>query len=239
MKSLLIAFIGLITFSGFTEHETITGNGNVKKETRPVSGYTGISVSGSMNVEIVYGNSNEITVEADENLLPYLETKVENGNLIIKSKDKVNLRTKSKMIVHASATKLANIKLSGSGNINGKGDFSNDEKTTFNLMGSGNISVGFNSFSETKVSIAGSGNVTLKGNHTNNIDASISGSGNIDCSDVRANDVFAIISGSGNIKVYAARTIDAKISGSGNIYYRGDAPKISIKTSGSGRVIKG
>ena len=238
MKSLLLACVAFITFSSFTDHETITGNGNLKKETRKASNYTGISLSGHMNVEIAYGNSNDVTIEADENLLPYIETKVEDGNLVIRAKDKVNLKSRNKMIINASATKLANIKIMGSGNINGKGDFTNDGRTSIDVMGSGNVNLAFNSFNETKVSIAGSGNVDLKGKHTNNVTASVSGSGDINCSDVRTNDAFANVSGSGNIKVYATRTIDAKISGSGNVYYKGDAPKVSVKTSGSGRVMK-
>ena len=72
-----------------------------------------------MNVQIAYGNSNSVTVEADENLLPYIETTVENGKLSIKSKKNVNLKSSSKMNVYVSMTKINSLQLSGSGNING------------------------------------------------------------------------------------------------------------------------
>lgn len=241
MKKLFFAFfalVAIVSFCSFSPWETITGNGNLKKEIREASGFTGISLSGSMNVEMAYGNSNSITVEGDENLLPYIETKVENGNLVIKTKDKVRLRTENKLVVHVSLTKLSNLKLSGSGNINGSGDFSNDNSTTIAVSGSGNINVGINSFAETRIAISGSGNIVLKGNHTNNIDASVSGSGNIDCSNITCNDVLAHVSGSGDIKVYANKSIDAKVSGSGNIYYKGSATNLTIKSSGSGKIIK-
>jgi len=238
MKKLLSILFIFITVSSFAQWETITGNGNVKKETREVAGFEGVALSGNMNVQLAYGNSNTITVEGDENLLPYIETRVEDGVLQVRTKNKTGIKSKNKLMVYVSLTKITELRVSGSGNITGNGDFSNDGKTDIAVSGSGNINVGINSFNETRIAISGSGNVTLKGKSTNNIDATISGSGNIDCSDVACNDVFAHVSGSGNIKVYANKSIDAKVSGSGNIYYKGSATNLNIKSSGSGKIIK-
>ena len=80
-----------------------------------------------------------IVVEADENLLPYIETTVENGKLLIKPKKNVNLKSKSKMNVYVSMTKINSLQLSGSGNINGSGAFTNDDKTDMAVSGSGNL----------------------------------------------------------------------------------------------------
>ncbi len=238
MKKALFTLFTFISVCGFAQWEKVTGNGNMKKETREVSGFTGIALSGNMNVELSYGTSNSITVEGDENVLPYIETKVEDGVLQVRTKNKTSLNTRNKLIVYVSLTKLTVLKVSGSGNITGNGDFSNDGKTNIALSGSGNINVGMNSFNETAIAISGSGNVTLKGKSTDNIEATISGSGNIDCSDVACNDVSAHVSGSGNIKVFANKSIDAKVSGSGSIYYKGSATNINLKSSGSGKIIK-
>jgi len=239
MKKLLIAIFALISLNSFCQPwETIKGNGQIKKETREVSDYSSLLSRGSMNVQIAYGNSNSIVVEADENLLPYIETTVEDGKLIIQSKKKVNLKSTSKMTVYVSMTKINSLHLSGSGNINGNGAFSNSGKTDIAISGSGNIKLGFDSFKDLDLSVSGSGNMDLKGKATNNITAAVSGSGNIECSDISSNDVDAKISGSGNIKVYANKSIDAKISGSGNVYYKGTAANISSKVAGSGKVIK-
>lgn len=238
MKKMLLALFTFISICSFAQWETIKGNGNVKKETREVSGFTGVSLSGSMNVELAYGNSNSITIEGDENILPYIETKVEDGVLQIRTKNKTGFKTRTKLMVYVSLTKVTELKVSGSGNITGSGDFSNNGETKVSLSGSGNIDVELNSFNETKISISGSGNVTLKGKSTNNIDATISGSGNIDCSEIECNDVFAHVSGSGNIRVFANKSIDAKVSGSGNIYYKGAAASLNLKSAGSGKIIK-
>lgn len=237
MKKLLLVLFVSISICALAQ-EKVTGNGNLKKETREISNFTGLMVSGSVNVELSYGDPKSIIVEGDENILPYIETSVENGNLVIKTKDKVSVRTKNKLLVHVTMKKIARLRMSGSGNITGSGDFSNDSKTEIGVSGSGSINLAMNSFNETKINISGSGNVTLKGKSTNNIDATISGSGNIDCAEVSCNDVNAKVSGSGNIKVYANKSIDAKVSGSGNIYYKGAATNINLKSSGSGKIIK-
>ena len=239
MKKLLIAIFALISLNSFCQlWETIKGNGQIKKETHQVSAYTSLLSKGSMNVQIAYGNSNNVVVEADENLLPYIETNVEDGKLIIKAKKNVNLKSTSKMVVYVSMTKINSLQLNGSGNINGEGAFSNPDKTDIGISGSGNIKLSFDSFGDLDLSLSGSGNMDLKSTATNNISAAVSGSGNIECSDISSNDVDAKISGSGNIKVYANKSIDAKISGSGNVYYKGSASNISSKIAGSGKVLK-
>ena len=238
MKQIFLLACTLLSLKSFAIWETIKGNGIMKTETRNASGYTGVHLQGSMNVVLHYETSNTISVEADENLLPYIETVVENGNLVVKTKNKVNLKSNEKLIVHATLTRLTSLVLSGSGNLNGDGAFSNSGRTEIKLSGSGNVNLGADSFNEIDVAISGSGNVKVRGNNSNNISAAISGSGNIDCIEFKTNDVIAKVSGSGQIKVFANTSIDAKVSGSGNIYYKGPASKLNLKSSGSGKIIK-
>lgn len=239
MKKLLITLFVFLSINSFAQRwETIKGNGQMKKETREVNNYTSLASQGSMDVTIIYGNSNSIVVEADENLLPYIETSVENDKLTIKSKKGVNLKSHSKLNVTVSMTKINSLQQSGSGNIDGSGAFTSDGKTDIGISGSGNLKLDFDSFKDLDLSVAGSGNVDLKSGNTNTLSAKISGSGNIDCSTVSSKDVDAKISGSGNIKVYASNSIDAKISGSGNVFYKGSAQNINSKVIGSGKVMK-
>ncbi|HSN08199.1 MAG TPA: head GIN domain-containing protein, partial [Hanamia sp.] len=193
---------------------------------------------GPMDVKIVYGNSNSIQVEADENLLPYIETNVENGKLIIQPKKNMNLRSRSKMVVYVSMTKINMLQLSGSGNIDGNGSFTTDDQTEITLSGSGNIHLNSDAFKDLHFAISGSGNIVAKGGPANTVSVAVSGSGNVDCSDVAANDVEVKISGSGNARVHANKSLTANISGSGNVFYKGNATNISTKVAGSGKAIK-
>jgi hypothetical protein len=239
MKKLMISLFMLISISAFAQPwKNITGNGNVKKETRAVTSFTSLSSHGAIDVQISYGNSNSIEVQADENLLPYIETTVEDGKLTIKSKKNVNLNSRSKIIVSVSMAKINGLQLSGSGNINGTGNFTSDAKTNVMVSGSGNIKLNSCSFKDLDLGLSGSGNIDLNKGTADNISISISGSGNIDCSGITCDNVDAKISGSGNTRVNANKSIDAIISGSGNVYYKGTATNITTKIVGSGKAIK-
>ncbi|MES2374421.1 MAG: head GIN domain-containing protein [Bacteroidota bacterium] len=237
MKKLFLATALLISLSSFAQWpwQKVEGNGNLKKETRPASGYTAISSSGSWDVMVAYGESNSIQVEADENLLEYISTKVENGKLSIKTTKNVNLRTKNRITIYVSLTRLTAISLSGSGDIIGEGKFTNDGNTDFSVSGSGSIKMTVNKLGKVEVGVSGSGNVRLSGS-ANSVEARISGSGNADCSNLICDDAYAHISGSGNIKLNANRAIDANISGSGNVSYKGSASDVKKHVSGSGRL---
>jgi hypothetical protein len=185
MKNLFLAAALLIGISSFGQWpwQKVEGNGNLKKESRPASGYTAISSSGSWDVMVAYGESNSIQVEADENLLEYISTKVENGKLSIKTTKNVNLRTKNRITIYVSLTRLTGISLSGSGDIIGEGKFSNDGNTDFSVSGSGSIKMTVNKLGKVEVGVSGSGNVRLSGS-ANSVEARISGSGNADCSNM-------------------------------------------------------
>ncbi len=239
MKKLLVVIAVLASLQSIAQWpwEKVEGNGQLKKENRNTGNYTSIASSGSWDVMIAYGESNSLQVEADENLLPYIETQVENGRLSIKSKKNANLRSKNKITIYVSVTKLTGVSLSGSGDIIGNGKFDNDGNTSFKLSGSGSIKIAFNKIAKTEVTISGSGNVRLSGT-SGSVAAHISGSGNADCSELNCDEVKASISGSGNVKVNANRSIEASIAGSGNVYYKGAATDIQKHVSGSGRVVK-
>ncbi|MCW3087978.1 MAG: hypothetical protein JWQ78_1364, partial [Sediminibacterium sp.] len=227
MKKSLLAIALLISITSFTQWpwQKVEGNGNLKKETRPATGYTSISSSGAWDVMVAYGESNSIQVEGDENLLEYISTKVEGGKLSIKTTKNINLRSRNKITIYVSLTRLTGISLSGSGDIIGDGKFSNDGKTEFSVSGSGNIKMTVNKLNNVDVGISGSGKVRLSGS-ANSLEVRISGSGNADCDELICEDAYAHVSGSGNIKINANRAVDANISGSGNVSYRGAASDV-------------
>ena len=239
MKKLLMLAITFISVTSYAQPwKNIRGNGEMKKETRTVGDFNSLASYGAIDVSISYGDSKNITLEMDANLLPYIETTVENGKLTIRPKKHININSKSRMLVRVSMSKIASLQQSGSGNISGDGAFSNNGKTDIGLSGSGNIKLGFDHFDDLDLSVSGSGNITLLNGKASNMETRISGSGNIDCSKIECNDVTAKISGSGNVKVNAVKNIDAKISGSGNVFYKGNAANIKSTIAGSGKLVK-
>ena len=240
MKKFVLMIAMLVSLNSIAQLNwfKVEGNGVHKKETREVGSFSGVASSGSWDVMLAYGNSSSIQIEGDENLLEYIETKVENGKLNIRARKSGNIRSKNKIVVYVTISQIKGLYQSGSGDMIGKGNFSNSGTTNVGVSGSGSIKVDFERFNKIDASISGSGSIILKGSSTE-VDARISGSGSINCKEVVTDDVTATISGSGNIRVQANTSIDARIAGSGNIYYTGGAKNVRTQKAGSGRVVKG
>lgn len=238
-KILLTSFIVLLTFSTnaqdwFGKNKKIKGNGNVITETRTTSGYDGITAGGSFEVILVKGKEGKITIEGEENILPYIETEVDAGILKIKYEKNINIRTTKRLTVTVPFKDIESIALAGSGNISSK-DIIKANDLSVSLGGSGNIDLKIDS-DTTKTNIGGSGNIELSGT-TNEIKCSIAGSGSIRAYELTTNEVNANIAGSGSIKITVKEKINAKLVGSGSIYYKGNPKYTDIKSVGSGDII--
>jgi hypothetical protein len=212
--------------------KTIKGNGRMTSEERSVSDLSRIKIRGGINVEVVPGVS-LLKVEADENLLRYIETKEENGWIIIKTKDNFNLRSNHPIRVFISTDVISAVNIAGSGSLKGDGKFDGAGALDIDIAGSGDVTLAVNT-PKVNVDIRGSGSVTLSG-ETRNASVDIAGSGNYMAENLLTESTDIDIKGSGDAKVHADNTLDANLLGSGSVYYRGKA-NVHTNTAGSGRV---
>ena len=213
----------------------IRGNGNVISQSRDLGSFSGIEVSGSMNVFIKQGTPARATIEAESNLLSYIETGINGGTLVIQTQRNTWIQNTKDINVYITAPDFDKVELSGSGNINSQGLILNNQSFHFRVTGSGDIKANINA-PQINATITGSGNLELSG-QTRNIKIDIIGSGTFYGKPLQGEKVQADILGSGNAQVNASIQLDATIAGSGNIYYSGN-PRISSHIMGSGSVIK-
>lgn len=212
----------------------IRGNGNVVTVKRTTSNYDGISVGGSFDVVLVEGKEGNITIEGEENIIPYIETEVSGNTLKIKFENNINVRTTKRLTVTVTYEDIEKVSLGGSGNITCKGLIKSNDFSA-SLGGSGNITLAIDA-DEVKANVGGSGNIRLEGN-SNEFTCSIAGSGSIKAYDLETNELYATIAGSGSIRTTVKTKIKAKVVGSGSIYYKGNPSKIDTKSVGSGDVV--
>ena len=135
MKKALLAIFFIAVLSSC---KMISGNGNVKKETRNPGTFTKIHSSGSADVVITSGSHCAVTVEDDDNLLPYLETVVKNGTLEIHYQDGISVSNDHAKI-YVTAPTLSDVTTSGTSNITVSDLLQNPDKISFNTSGIGNI----------------------------------------------------------------------------------------------------
>ena len=202
---------------------SIKGSGKLQKQAREVGNFNGVALNVPGNVELRIGNTEGITIETDDNILPLIETVVENGTLRIRSaKRNSNFRqTALTIVVHAR--QVERVSVGGSGTINADG--LRGEKLRFDVGGSGSINAGKLDARSVSVAIGGSGNFKA-GGKTEQLSASIGGSGNIAAGRLAASNVQVSIGGSGEAEVWAKDHLAISIGGSGEVSYYGD-PQIS------------
>lgn len=212
----------------------IKGNGNLIKKTISTSEYDEINIGGFFDVIFVNGKEGNISIEGEENIIPFIEIEVQDGNLSIKFKKNMNIKTSKKHTITVPITKISKISLGGSGNISNE-NIIKSEDFSVSLGGYGNIKLQLET-STTNINIGGSGNIDLSGK-TNQFICSIAGAGNVNAFELNSEDSNATIAGSGSVKMTANKKIRAKIVGSGNIYYKGNPTKKDVKSVGSGKII--
>ena len=233
MKNIILL---LIASTIFVSCESVSGNGNVISEKRNISEIHAVKTSGSIDIEVNSGENFSVSVENDENILPYIITEVRDGVLNIHYKEGTNI-SNDHAKVYITAPFLDKIITAGSGDISSNGTLKSKQGIEFKSSGSGDIEAKVDAPS-IKVSGSGSGNINLSG-RTKDFDCRISGSGDVNCGNLQSENTTISISGSGNAHVFASVHLDARTSGSGDIFYAGNPQSPEIHSSGSGSIQAG
>lgn len=228
----ILLLAAVMAESGCMEYECERGSGNVETITRSIEPFHSLDSRISGNVFIEQRGSS-LRIEAEDNILPLLETTVENGVLIVRAEKCI--RPQKTIKIYAGMEEVRSLSLSGSGNITGTTPI-DSENLDLAITGSGDIELETNT-SSLKSLISGSGNVFLKGNASSH-EIDIEGSGNVDAPELRTEVTRVNIIGSGNANVYADRELDTNISGSGKAFYGGNPEEFNMQVSGSGEVKK-
>jgi hypothetical protein len=234
-KSLLTLALATVAATGCTDlvgEEIIYGRGPVITEQRTTGAFTSISNATSARVEILQGTQDRAFVQAQDNILPYLRTRVEGGVLRIYTDREVMLQPSAPIVVGIDVRELNRIVNSGSGLIHAP--LVDARRLEVVSSGSGNVELPSLLADSIIIQLSGSGDVTSTGNVLR-LRVVHSGSGRVDTRELAARRVDATLSGSGNAFVRARDELNATISGSGSVRYYG-SPDVRQTVTGSGRV---
>ena len=190
----------------------VKGSGVVVEEKRQASGFTQVRVSGVGEVTIERAEAESLAVEAEDNILPLLETTVRYDALHLGAQEGASIRPTRPIRYRVGVKELTGVGVSGSADVQAS-----------------SIQAG-----RLVVRISGSGNVRLGGS-ADEVDVQITGSGDCDAAGLRCKSAKVVISGSGGATVDAAEKLDVTITGSGSVRYAGN-PAVQQRVTGSGSV---
>lgn len=216
-------------------HDSVQGNENVVRNSRDVKDFHGINTRSSINIVVTQGEKYKVELEAEENVMDYIETRVEDGVLVVTFRNNTSIETHEEVTAYVTAPSFDKFVINGSGNITGEGTFKSTDEVETSVQASGNIKLSLDCPS-LKALVQGSGDINL-GGKTRDVRCTIQGSGNLNASEFKAENVIAEVQGSGNANVYASVKVEAKIQGSGNVTYAGN-PQVSSSIQGSGTVTR-
>ena len=232
MKKLLAFLVIPLLLTGCIKINTISdaiGSGNMKSETRDVTGYDSISISGMGTAEIIQGDKEGVVINADDNLLPYITTEVRNGRLHIGMKPgTINFQPTRSILYTIYVKNLVGLDLSGA--VDTKASSLKSESLHLELSGAGSLDMKDIDVTSLKVDLSGATKVTLTGVVVDQ-DLELSGAGSYQAEDLVAVNTTVNLSGASAVTVNTSDRLSINASGTGVVTYYG-SPKVSKTVSG-------
>ena len=235
MKNIFLIVLSSVMLMGCGQlgSERIKGNGVVKTETRSISDFNEISVTGAFNVNIFCSSNDNVTIETDENLMKLVETIVKDDELIIRFNKEYNVTNYTVLNVKVPYNSLKEIEVTGSGEVTSK-DVVKEDKLELSVTGSGDILLEL-LVEYLAAEVTGSGAIHLKGK-VQEAEFEVTGSGDIRAKELNVDVAEASVTGSGDIYLSVKKDLDADVTGSGDINYYGKPDKLKTKVLGSGDI---
>lgn len=189
------------------------GSGHVVTENRNTGDFSGVEVGGNLQVELVQSDKTSVSVEADDNIVPLIKTKVYNGVLRIWSESRY--KTSHNVKIRVSAPSVSEVETSGVA------------KVVFTEIDGDKL----------EISSSGASKVSLSGT-VNTLGVEMSGASSVDCGKLRADTADIDGSGASSAEVDVASSLKADLSGASSVGYKGDPAEINKSVSGGANISK-
>jgi hypothetical protein len=220
--------VALISFSC---DSTIRGNGHRISSTIEVPDFNYIEISGNYEVELVRDSQSKLIIEADENLLEFIETKASGGKLHIRNSKTLISRQNIKISVHYEH--LNKLSSAGSSVIYCANMIKADQlELIFPGTGSMNLEI---ETDKLKASLSGAGLIKLVG-YAHFQDIEINGTGSLNAMNLLSHEAKIRLNGIGNAEIDVREKLDAEINGLGSIKYKGKPANLRQEIRGMGKI---
>ena len=231
MKFLIAILVSLFFaschFNG--DFNGIKGSGNVITENRTINeSFSKIEVNSGIKLVVEQSENKSVTIEADDNIVSHITTKVENGTLIIETDSGYNTDQNPKVVVKLPV--VSGLKATSGSSI-----------STSNRLVTENITVSLNSGSSGEIEVEAD-YIKVESESGSSVDISgialkaeaISSSGSeIDADGLNANEVFADANDGSSIAVDPIVKLNAHASSGASVTYK-TTPKTLTKKEDSG-----
>lgn len=210
----------------------IKGNRNVISESRTISSdFDKIDIQQGISLYLTQGNTTNLKVEADENIMDLLKTEVKNNTLKIYFEKNV-YKAKARNVYLTTET-LSSIEASSGSSVKSENTW---QANQFKLNTSSGSSVRIKVNADDISSSSSSGSTIRLYGKSNSFSAKASSGSSIYADELISADATAKVSSGASIHVNVSRNLNAKASSGGSINFEGNPTEINKETSSGGSV---
>lgn len=216
-----------------TNREPLAGNGLLMTQFRLLPNYNGLVLHAKMDV-VLTNDIDSLELEAEENLLEYITTNVNDGQLHIHWKEGSWVRPTLPIKIKAPIRSISSIVLNDDGFITSLDTLRGDT-----LILKNNDDADLTLSLEVKhlsVTITDNGDVELEGS-ANQLEANIHSSGDLDAPGLVVQNATIHNQSRGGAKLQIENQLHAELNGSGHIKFKGSAT-VDATANGKGRVVR-
>ena len=234
----------------------IQGSGNMTTETRAVSDFENVSVCCGMRLFLTQGEPEQLTLEAEDNVIPEIETIVSDKTLTVRFRQQFGALSyilSGPVTIRLQMPTIRNVTLSGGSQIETEqiageqatlefsgasggeiGELLVDD-VTISISGGGKVNVGTITGEMLNVNMSGGSKVTIATGSVTEQHVTGGGGSDYDAAAVQSQVATATISGGGRAEVAVSESLHAEASGGSRVEYSGN-PSVTQNTSGGSEV---
>ncbi|HEY2028070.1 MAG TPA: head GIN domain-containing protein [Myxococcales bacterium] len=223
-----IAFAAAFLLSCTSFAEGVRGSGNAQRETRAVGSFTGLSVSSGIRGEVKIGPQ-RVEIEADDNVLPLVETVVEDGTLMVRFKRHLfSLNTETPVVVRVSAPSIDELDASGGSSI--RADVASSDDLSIQSSGGGEVHVKHVAVKKLDAHVSGGGGLFLDGS-ADQVKLALSGGARCMGGGFSTHALRVQASGGSVAELAVSDSVQGRASGGSVIHVRG-RPELRVDSTG-------
>lgn len=203
----------------------------IATETRAISPFDAVVLSTNGAMTIVPGDREHLTITAAGNVLPWIETVVQND--VLHAEWKANapgFPPETPITYTLTAPTLQYVTVTDAGQI--EANDVNADRVEVTMAGTGQITMRGLQAVDLAADLDGTGRLEFAGQVTTQ-DISIPGSGQYSAAELASRDTSIGMAGPGHAVVQASELLDVRITGPGVVEYYGD-PRVGLYVTGGG-----
>lgn len=239
-KWMILVIIGAILtlacgFPGFFSSRNLRGSGNVETETREVSDFQRVSIDGVGELHLVQGEQESLRIEAEDNILDKIETRVVGGKLTIGYESGFlgwNIVPTEPIRFYLTLPELDEMTVNGGVKIMSEAWEGNDLLLTIN--GAADIELESVSLNRLELRLEGGSDCEISG-ETGSLEVRVDGAGAVDLDELRSSTAEITVNGLSDVRVWVTDSLDVEINGAGQVGFYGD-PEVTSVINGLGSV---